>query len=169
VSSLLVLEEVIPSVKPSVVALATQDWAFVDLRPMDFAFVALKAAFVTENFPIARCMVAGVGTNVFVLMSPSACKYECFDISKGDLLQRRLRREQLLFRTPKNMASKRCISIRRSWLSSLGIVLTHLDNITHVGRHPRINRCLESGFCSQWMFSDYFTWPRLCRLQASHC
>src|SRR5271170_7339692 len=136
---------------------------------MDFAFVALEAAFVTEIFPIAKCMVAGVRTNVFVLMSPSACKYDCFDISKGDLLQRRLHGDQLLFRIPKNMASKRCISIRRSWLSSLGIVLTHLDNITHARRNPRINRCLESGFCSQRMFNDYFTWPRLCRLQASHC
>jgi len=154
VSSLLVLEEVIPSVKPSLVALARQDWAFIGLRPMDFAFVALKAAFVTETFPIAGCMVAGVWTNMSVLMSPSACKYECFDISKGDLLQRKLRGEQLLFRTPKNMASKRCISIRRSWLSSLGIVLILLDNITHVGRHPRINRCLGSGFWSQWMLND---------------
>jgi hypothetical protein len=136
VSSLLVLNEVIPSVEPSLMALAIQDWAFVGLRPMDFAFVALEAAFVTEIFPIARCMVAGVGTNVFVLMSPSACKYECFDISKVDLLQRRLRGE-LLFRTPKNMASKRSISIR-GWLSSSGIVLTLLGNTTHVGRHPRI-------------------------------
>lgn len=161
-SSLLVLDEVIPSVEPSLMALAIQDWAFVCLRPMDFAFMALETAFVTEIFPIARCMAAGVGTSVFVLMSPSACKHECFGILKGDLLQRRLRGE-LLFRTPKNMASKRCISIRRSWLSSLGIVLTLLGNITHVGRHP-INRCLESGFCSQRMFNDFFTWPRLCRL-----
>jgi len=77
VSSLLVLDEVIPSVEPFLVALAIHNWAFVRLRPMDFAFVALEAAFVTEIFPIARCMVAGVGTNVFVLMSPSTCKYEC--------------------------------------------------------------------------------------------
>ena len=168
-SSLLVLDEVIPSVEPFLVALAIQNWAFVRLRLMDFAFVALEAAFVTEIFPIARCMVAGVGTSVFVLVSPSACKYEYLDILKGDLLQSRLCGEQLLFRTPKNMASKRCISIRRRWLSSSGIVLTFLDNITHVGRHPRMNRCLEPGFCSQWMFNDYSTWPHLCRLQASHC
>ena len=113
-SSLLVLEKVIPSVKPFLVALARQDWAFVGLRPMDFAFMAFEAAFVTEIFPIAGCVVAVVGTDVFVLMSPRACKYECFDISKGDLLQRILCGEQLLFRTPKYMASKRCISIRRS-------------------------------------------------------
>ena len=78
-SSLLVLDEVIPSVEPSLMALAIQDWAFVGLRPVDFAFVALEATFVTKIFPIARCVVAGVGATVFVLMSPSACKYECFD------------------------------------------------------------------------------------------
>ena len=105
-SSLLVLEEVISPIKPFLVALAKQDWAFVGLRPMNFAFVAFEAAFVAEIFPIARCIVAEVGTNVFVLMSPSACKYECFDISNGDLLQRRLRGEQLLFGTPNNVASK---------------------------------------------------------------
>ena len=146
--SLLVLEKVIPSVKPFPVALASQNWAFVGLRPMDFTFVTLEAAFVTEIFPIARCMVAREGANVFVLMFPSAYKYKYFDISKDDLLQRGLRGEQLLFRTPKNMASKRCISIRRSWLSSFGVDLTPLDNITHVGRHLRINRCLKPGFCS---------------------
>jgi hypothetical protein len=43
---------------------------------MDFAFVAFKAALVSEAFAIARCMVANVRTNVFVLMSPEGCKYK---------------------------------------------------------------------------------------------
>ena len=51
--SLLVLEEVISSVKSFPVALARWDWACIDLRSVYFAFVAVEASFVTEGFAIA--------------------------------------------------------------------------------------------------------------------
>jgi hypothetical protein len=75
VRSLLVFQDVIFSMKSFLVALARWHWAFIDLGPVDFAFVAFEAAFVTEGFAIAGYVMANVGTNVFVLMSPTACKY----------------------------------------------------------------------------------------------
>lgn len=84
--SLLVLEEVVPPVKSSLVALARQKRAFVGLGPVDFALMAFEAAFVTEVFPITGWVVAVVWANMLVLMSPAACEYDCPEISKGELL-----------------------------------------------------------------------------------
>jgi hypothetical protein len=53
VGSLLVLEEVVSSMKSFLVALTRQNGAFVHLRPMYFAFMAFQAAFVTECSVIA--------------------------------------------------------------------------------------------------------------------
>ena len=52
--SLLVFEEVVFSVESSLVTLARQDWAKISFRTMDFTFVALEAAFVSETFAVAR-------------------------------------------------------------------------------------------------------------------
>jgi len=65
-----VLKEVISSVKACLVALAGSDRAPVDLRPMNFAFVAFEATFVTEILPIAGYVVAVVRSVVLVLVSP---------------------------------------------------------------------------------------------------
>ena len=67
--SLLVVKEVVFSVKSFLVALARQNWACVNLRPMDFAFMAFQAPFVAEAFAVAGCVVADVWANMLVFMS----------------------------------------------------------------------------------------------------
>lgn len=62
--------------KACLVALAGSDRAPVDLRPMDFAFVAFEATFIAEILPATGYVVAVVRSIVLVLVSPTACKYE---------------------------------------------------------------------------------------------
>ena len=76
VGSLLVLGEVISSTKSVLAALARADVASVDVGSMDFAFMAFKAAFVSECPAIAYYLVADVGTKVLVPMSPVWCEYD---------------------------------------------------------------------------------------------
>jgi hypothetical protein len=74
VCSLLVLEEVVSSMKSLLVARARQNGAFVHLASMDFAFMAFQAAFVAECSAIAQYVVADVRAKVLVLMSPATCE-----------------------------------------------------------------------------------------------
>jgi hypothetical protein len=87
VGSLLVLEEVVSSMKSFLVALARQNGAFVHLRPMYFAFMAFQAAFVAERSTIAGSEVADIGTKVLVLMSPAVCEYDFPSKRKANYLR----------------------------------------------------------------------------------
>ena len=68
----LVLNKVVSSVEALLVPLAGQDGALVRLGAVDFAFVAFEAALVAEVLPVAGRVVAVVGPDVLVLVSPAA-------------------------------------------------------------------------------------------------
>jgi hypothetical protein len=112
---------------------------------MDFAYVTVEATLVTKTFPIAGTVVAMVWTTMFVLVSPAVFEYgHSHGMRKIDLLQRRLRRKQLLFGTSNHAAPKRYCFIRSDWLNSLGNFLRLVDKIDHVDTRPEIIRCLYS-------------------------
>jgi len=133
-----VLNEVISSMKACLVALTGSDRAPVDLRPMDFAFVAFEATFVTEILPITGCVVAVVRAVVLVLVSPEY----------GPA------REQVLLWTSRLAAPEGRVFIGSNQFGDSGL----LDGTSnaHVHIHREIVWCLWTRQCCQWMLDTGF-------------